>query len=244
MHRFYLSTPIQPGLIDLPTDVARHIAVLRLSAGDAITLFDGTGGQWSARLHAAGKQWRAQIEQHTAQDRANPHAITLLQALTTAEKMDWIVQKCTELGAARILPFAAARSLVKLDAERAAKRVAHWQAVAIAACEQCGLNRVPQVAPVQTLAQSIAALHAEHTRLITFALQDAQTLNTLAPPAAGQATAIVIGPEGDFTQAELALLDSAGAQRASLGPRVMRTETAGIAALAMLQAVWPAPKSA
>jgi 16S rRNA (uracil1498-N3)-methyltransferase len=241
MHRFYLPTPIQPGLIDLPADVARHIAVLRLSAGDAITLFDGTGGQWSARLHAAGKQWRAQIEQHTLQDRANPHAITLLQALTTAEKMDWIVQKCTELGVARILPFAAARSMVKLDTDRAAKRVAHWQAVVIAACEQCGLNRVPQIAPVHTLAQSIAALKAERARLITFALQDAQPLHMLAPPAASTSVAIVIGPEGDFTPAELAQLDAAGAQRVSLGPRVLRTETAGMAALAMLQAVWAVP---
>jgi 16S rRNA (uracil1498-N3)-methyltransferase len=242
MPRFYLPDPITPGLIDLPAAVARHIGVLRLAAGDAITLFDGTGGQWSAVLHAHGKHWAAQVQTHDPQDRANTHAVTLLQALTSTEKMDWIVQKCTELGVARIMPFAAARSTVKLDSERAAKRVAHLQAVAIAACEQCGLNRVPQIAPVHTLAQSIAALKAEHARLITFALQDAQPLHRLAAPAAGTRVAIVIGPEGDFTPAELDQLDAAGAQRVSLGPRVLRTETAGMAALAMLQAVWVAPE--
>jgi 16S rRNA (uracil1498-N3)-methyltransferase len=238
MPRFYISTPLTPGLVPLPAQVVHHIAVLRLQAGDAVTVFDGTGGQWQATLQAQGKQWWARIDTHTPQDRGNTHAVTLVQALTSTEKMDWIVQKCTELGVARILPFAAARSTVKLEGERATKRVAHLQAVAIAACEQCGLNRVPQVAPVQTLAQCIAQLKDEQAQLISLALQNAQPLRSVLAPVPPRQAAIVIGPEGDFTPAELAQLDAAGSMRISLGPRVLRTETAGLAALAMLQAVW------
>jgi 16S rRNA (uracil1498-N3)-methyltransferase len=238
MPRFYIAPPLKQGLLPLPAPVARHIAVLRLQAGDAITLFDGTGGQWQAQLQAQGKQWLADVQSHSPQDRSNPHAIALVQALTTTEKMDWIVQKCTELGVARIMPFAATRSTVKLDGERAAKRIAHLQAVAIAACEQCGLNRVPQIAPVQTLAQCITQLRSGQAQLMTLALEDAQPLQQLAAPPPPRQTAVIIGPEGDFTAAELAQLDAAGSQRISLGPRVLRTETAGLAALAMLQAVW------
>jgi 16S rRNA (uracil1498-N3)-methyltransferase len=238
MPRFFIPTPLHAGLLAMPQNVARHISVLRLADGDALTLFDGSGGEWAAQLVGQGKQFFAQVNTHSTQDRSNAHAITLVQALTTAEKMDWIVQKCTELGVARIVPFAAGRSLVKLDGERAAKRVAHLQAVAVAACEQCGLNRVPHLAPVQTLAQCLSVLQGEQARIITLALQDAIPLHQLAAPSAGAATAVVIGPEGDFTQAELALLDAARAQRASLGPRILRTETAGLATLAMLQALW------
>ncbi|MGL4575585.1 MAG: 16S rRNA (uracil(1498)-N(3))-methyltransferase [Burkholderiaceae bacterium] len=236
--RFYISTPLAQGHLPLPKEVARHIAVLRLADGDAITLFDGRGGQWHAQLRIAGKALSADVQTYDAQDRAPTLPFTLVQAMTSTDKLDYIVQKCTELGVARVLPFTAARSVVKLDGERAAKRVAHLQAVAIAACEQCGMNRVPQVAQNQSLAQCIAQLQSEGAQLITLALQDAQPLHQLPKPAGMQPVAIVIGPEGDFSPPELALLDAAKAIRASLGPRVLRTETAGLATLAMLSSLW------
>jgi 16S rRNA (uracil1498-N3)-methyltransferase len=236
--RFYISTPLAQGHMLLPKEVARHVAVLRLADGDAITLFDGRGGQWQAALRIAGKEISADVQTHDPQDRAPALPVTLVQAMTSTDKLDYIVQKCTELGVARVLPFAAARSMVKLDGERAAKRVAHLQAVAIAACEQCGMNRVPQVAPIQSLSQSIAQLQSEGAQIITLALQDAQPLHQLPKPVGTQPVAIVIGPEGDFAPPELALLDAAKAIRASLGPRVLRTETAGLATLAMLSSLW------
>jgi 16S rRNA (uracil1498-N3)-methyltransferase len=239
MHRFFIAEPITAGPVALPKEVARHIAVLRLADGDAITLFDGTGGQWQAQLQVSGKTVSALAQTHSAEDRASAVPITLLQAMTSTDKLDYIVQKCTELGVARVWPFAAARSVVKLEGERATKRVAHLQSVAVAACEQCGLNRVPQVAPIRSLAQCVAALQSEQTRIVTLALQDARPVQALTRPAPGHAVAVAIGPEGDFTGQELALLDAAQAQRTSLGPRVLRTETAGVALLAMLQALWP-----
>jgi 16S rRNA (uracil1498-N3)-methyltransferase len=236
--RFYISAPLSQGMLDLPKEVARHVAVLRLADGDSVTLFDGTGGQWHAVLRVAGKVISAQLLTREPQDRTPAVHFTLVQAMTSTDKLDYIVQKCTELGAARFLPFAAGRSVVRLDGERAAKRVAHLQSVAIAACEQCGMNRVPQVAPIQSLAQCIAQLQGEHAHIITLALQDAAPLHDLPIPGQAQQVAIVIGPEGDFTAQELALLDAAKATRASLGPRVLRTETAGLATLAMLSALW------
>jgi 16S rRNA (uracil1498-N3)-methyltransferase len=224
--------------VALPDSVQRHLRVLRIGSTEEVTLFNGQGGEYSASVVQDGRMLLAQIGAHQAEDRTLPQAITLLQALVSTDKMDLIVQKATELGVAQIALFSAARSTVKLDAKRALARVAHLQAVAVAACEQCGMNRVPQVLPVMGLAQALEVLKIHQPLGLCLALQEARPLGQVQRPAADRRVVLAIGPEGDFTDTEISSLDAAGYQRISLGPRVLRTETAGIAALAMLSAAW------
>lgn len=211
------------------------LRVLRMRAGEALTLFDGRGGEYPAQLLRTEKASAVvAVGEHHAIERESPLSITLLQSLARGEKMDWIVQKATELGVAAIVPVASERSEVRLDGERAGRRLAHWRGVAIAACEQSGRARLPEVAAPCALAQALQALPASGCRLALDPEAEA-TVATLQP-AARLPVVVGIGPEGGWSPGDLARLRGAGFTGLRLGPRVLRTETAGIAAIAALQA--------
>jgi 16S rRNA (uracil1498-N3)-methyltransferase len=236
--RFYCPVPLAPGAhVDLPPEPAHHATkVLRLDEGDAVSLFDGRGGEWSGRLHRVGKVMTVALESFDDTDRESPIQITLVQGLPAADKMDWIVQKSVELGVSRIAPVACRRSVIRLSGERMERRVAHWQAVAIAACEQCRRNRVPEVAPLVDLPQFLGGVAGDNGMRLILAPGTSQRLAEVPKPT--RLVTLLIGPEGGFEDVELAAAASAGFQPVSLGPRVLRTETAGLAALAAMMALW------
>ena len=176
----------------------------------------------------------AQVEARREVDRESPLQIVLVQALASGDKMDWVMQKAVELGASAIQPVQAERSVLRLAGERADKRQAHWQQVAVAACEQCGRNRIPEVRPLQALAHWLAA----HRDALCYVLAPGGAASFAEEPAPQQAVHVLVGPEGGWSDAELAAFDAAGCRRVRLGPRVLRTETAGLAAIAALQARW------
>lgn len=230
--RFHVAAPLPgPGDFRLPEEAARHVRVLRLREGDDLVLFDGSGGEVPAKLSAqTSKDVRVALGERVDVERESPLDIWLLQALPAADKMDWIIQKAVELGATGILPWQAERSVLKLEGERAAKRLAHWQGVAIAACEQCGRNRVPFIEPATRLTEVLA--RSQGRRLVALSpLSSGETA-----PLERQPLSLVIGPEGGFSPGELATLTAAGAHSLTLGPRILRTETAGLAALSALNA--------
>lgn len=238
MPRFYCPQPIAAGaIVVLPEAVARHIHVLRLNEGDAVTLFDGRGGEFAATLSTIGKkQAAALVGAHSPREAELPFAVTLAQALPEGAKMDWIVEKAVELGVAAIQPLSAQRSVVKLSGERVDKRQAHWQAVVVAASEQCGRNRLASIEPLTAFDRWI--VQASEQPQILFSPRATQTLASWARSREPQAVTMLIGPEGGFSPDEEALAVANRALLLSLGDRVLRTETAGIAALATLCALW------
>lgn len=236
--RLYLDAPLQAGQdLALPADIARHaLRVLRLGPGDPVILFNGDGAQYPARLTAVdARAARAQVEAVETPARESPLRVTLVQAVARGEKMDWIIQKATELGAARILPVITERSEVKLDAARGDRRLEHWRAVVVAACEQCGRNVLPELAPVAPLAACLACDTTDRGARWMLHPGHAQRLRDIT--LASAAVTLAVGPEGGFGDADLATLQQAGYRAMGLGPRILRTETAGLAALAALQAL-------
>lgn len=225
----------------MPAPVARHaVRVLRLTPDAPLILFDGRGGQYPARLVRIEKD-RAWAELGAWQDveRESNLDITLVQALQAGDKMDFTIQKAVELGVRAIVPVESRRSVLKLAGERAGRRVAHWQGVAAAACEQCGRNQVPLVAPLARLDQWLARPAPDALRLV-LAPGAALTLRELPlheMPRQPQIQ-LLIGAEGGLDPQEIIAAEQAGFQAVRLGPRVLRTETAGLAALAALQAIW------
>lgn len=237
--RFFCDSPLGPGArLDLPDDVARHaVRVLRLPPGASLTLFDGRGGEYPSVISSITKE-RVSVTVQGWEDveRESPLELTLVQAIQAADKMDYTIQKAVELGISAIQPVASKRSVVKLSGERQQKRESHWQSVAVSACEQCGRNRVPPVAPVQALDRWLAeAGKAQGGLKLMLAPGAAHKLHQL--PAAGQVT-LLIGAEGGLEPSEMKAAELAGFIPVSLGPRVLRTETAGLAALAAIQTLW------
>ena len=234
--RFFCPDGLLPASdMPLPAAVAHHAErVLRLAVGDPVTLFDGQGGECAASILAFGREALARLGPRLAIECESPLQITLVQALASGDKMDWIVQKAVELGVAAVQPVAAERSVLKLAGERADKRVAHWQQVAVAACEQSGRNRVPVVGEILPLAKYLARPF-DGTRLILAPGADGALARKARPT---RPLAILIGPEGGWSPAELDLAARAGCAPLALGPRVLRTETAGLAALAAMQTMW------
>ena len=214
------------------------VTVLRLREGDRLEAFDGAGARFDARLERA--------DPHAAQvaigaRRSSPAepalALTLVQGLPSADKMDWVIEKAVELGVDAIVPVQARHSLVRLDGERAARRLAHWQRLAVAACTQCGRDRLPTIAPVQPWPAACAAVARDRPALLLDPLADVR-LAALAPQVRRAAAATVcIGPEAGWSDDERASARAAGMTAVSLGARVLRTETAGLAAIAVLQAL-------
>jgi len=236
--RFFCSPPLAEGTeIALSSGAVHHaLRVLRLKAGDAVTLFDGEGGEFAAELaHASSRALAVRVFEHRAIERESPLAVTLVQGLAAADRMDYVVQKAVELGAAAIVPVTAARSVARLDGARAARRAEHWRQIAIAACEQSGRNRLPQLCAPQDLAQWLRAPSPAQLRLL-LATDAAGSLDDLTKPTG--AVELLVGPEGGFTAEELASALAAGFRAVRLGPRVLRTETAGAAMLAAMNALW------
>lgn len=239
--RLYFSGVLQPGRkCLLPRSQARHaVRVLRLKAGEKIILFNGDGAEYRAVIEkATGDGLVVQIRESRVADREAPLSVTLAQGVSSGERMDFTLQKAVELGVAAIQPLATSRSIVRLDAERAAKRLAHWQGVVIAACEQCGRNRVPKVEPLRAIDAWTRALAREPASAVRLLLSPrAPTgLRDLERPAAG--VLLLAGPEGGLAPEEERDAFAAGFSAVRLGPRVLRTETAALAALAALQAFW------
>ena len=234
--RAFVGVPLAVGArIALPEDAAGHLVrVLRLGVDDNCVLFNGDGCDYGARIVAVGKK-AVEVEIEGAREVRNesPLRIVLVQAIARGEKMDWILQKATELGVARILPVMSERSEVKLDAQRADKRLAHWRGIVVSACEQSGRATVPEIAAPQALAQAAAQRAGRGFILDPFA---DDTLSSLRDTGLRECT-IAIGPEGGWSPRDREQLIAAGYEGLRLGPRVLRTETAGIAAIAALQAL-------
>jgi 16S rRNA (uracil1498-N3)-methyltransferase len=238
MPRFYCSQPLTLGAtIVLPEHVSHHVHVLRLAVGDPVTIFNGEGGEYTAILNSIDKKRAsAELKAFSSREVELPYAITLAQALPEASKMDWIVEKAVELGATAIQPLAAQRCVVKLSNERATKKLSHWQGIIIAAAEQCGRNRLPHLGEVADFNGWIVQKNL-HLRILLTPRAE-QSLSNWARHHPPQAVALLIGPEGGFTEQEENAARAQGALTLSMGPRVLRTETAGLAALAALNAAW------
>ncbi|MCL1961443.1 MAG: 16S rRNA (uracil(1498)-N(3))-methyltransferase [Desulfovibrionaceae bacterium] len=242
MPRLYLAPPhssaLAPGArLLLPPGAARHAQVLRLQPGHAVTLFDGTGGQWLAHVTRMGRsEVEVLVQAHAPIEREAARAVHLAVGLMAADRMDWLVEKATELGAASLRPLLAERSSLRLGDERAEKKRAHWQAVAIAACEQSGRNRLPDVHPQLSIQAHLRqpAPAPQIGWLLSLDGSATPLRQALAALAPGQPVTLLSGPEGGLSAAEEAAARAAGYRPIHLGPRVLRAETAPLAALAAL----------
>jgi 16S rRNA (uracil1498-N3)-methyltransferase len=243
MPRFFVGTALKPDdIIQLPDDVTRHILVLRLQPGDSIVLFNGEGGEYSAELvEVERRSASVQVREFRDIEVEPPYHLTLAQGIAGGDKMDWLIEKAVELGASSFVPLTTTRSVVRLSGERAQRRHAHWQGIVRSSCEQCGRNRLPDVAPVREIATWLGALprKPEEGELRLLLSPRASISFTALPPTSphGRVT-LLIGPEGGFSAAEEAAATDHSFTAVGLGPRVLRTETAGIAVLAALAARW------
>jgi 16S rRNA (uracil1498-N3)-methyltransferase len=244
--RFFVDLDLVVGQqVPLPEPVAHHaVRVLRLRNDEDIVLFNGRGGEFDARLQIVGRQAAARVGHFRAVERESPLAVSLVQAWVTTEKLDWIVEKAVELGAVRIVLLPTERTVVRLHGERRDRRVAHLRQLAVAACEQCGRNRVPPIDAAEDLVAALSMVDAAR-RLILVPDATSPLMHAVTEPAATTraaaepstaSVALLVGPEGGFADREVARARTLGCQPSSLGPRVLRTETAGLAALAALQA--------
>lgn len=229
--RLFVATALAeaPRTFELPAGAARHVQVLRLQPGDALTLFDGRGGEWSAAVAAIGRS-RVEVTLGTHHDieRELRCAVTLALGMPANDRMDSLIEKATELGVAAIQPLVCARSVLRLDGERAAKKVAHWQGVAVAATEQSARTRVPRIAAVCRYADWQP--DGAETRW----LLDPRATAPFAPAAGGTSALLLSGPEGGFTDDEATRALASGFVPVSLGVRTLRADTAPLAALAAL----------
>lgn len=234
MPRFYCPSPLTSGhSLSLPEGAARHVQVLRLQPGAAITLFNGDGGEFEAVVEHMGRsEVRATIGTHHSTEREAPRQIHLAVGMPANERMDWLVEKSTELGVASIQPLVAQRSVLKLQGERAIKKQAHWQGIAVAACEQSGRNRVPPVHAVADLDAWLARPRPEMLRLVLSLQPEAKPF--LLAASQDQPLMVLSGPEGGLASAEEQLAMAQGFLATTLGPRVLRAETAPLAVLAAL----------
>lgn len=223
--------------VTLPPQAGEHVSrVLRMVIGDPLMLFNGDGNDYAATLHSVSKrEVVARINSSQPRATESPLALTLAQGVARGEKMDLIIQKATELGVARIVPLLTERAEVKLDPTRSAKRMVHWQAVIASACEQSGRARVPELLPAHPLRAWLDNLGDGDALRLALLPQAAQRIASLHFGHAGGI--LVVGPEGGLGERDMVLLAERGFAGLSLGPRVLRTETAGLAALAALQAI-------
>jgi len=235
--RVYVAAPLESGTrLRLEGSAASHVTrVLRLRVGAALILFNGSGGEYEASIDKAhGGELTVAVGAHHALERESPLALTLVQGISRGERMDLVVQKATELGVARLVPVITERSVVKLDAHQADRKLLHWRAIVIAACEQCGRNRLPELAGPLGLREFLSGEGAGGTRLL-LSPHAARGLGELTRAAA---VTVLIGPEGGLSEAEQEAAAQAGFAPVRLGPRILRTETAALTALALLQRQW------
>lgn len=239
--RLYLDAPLRADTeLALPAGAARHVQVLRLQPGDDVTLFNGQGGEWQAEILRMGRQSvEVRVRAHDPVERELPVAVTLVAGMPANDRFDWLIEKATELGVAAIEPVVCERSVLRLAGERAERKQAHWQAVAVAAAEQSGRTRVPLIAPVRPLPQAAAlAAREADTPQWLLSLADAAPMAERVAQDLGNGGVgrlrVYSGPEGGFSPAEEALVRGLGARAVSLGARVLRSETAPLAVLAAL----------
>ena len=238
--RFFCPLPLVSGAcVDLPESAARHAArALRLGPGDAVVLFDGGGGEYACRIVEVTRRGvTVEVGEHSARECESPLQLTLVQALQSGDKMDFTVQKAVELGVAGIVPVLSRRSVLRLSGERAERRVEHWRGIVGAACEQSGRNRLPEVAAIVPLERWLAQPPAPGVCRLMLDPRAALSLSDLPRPPDGRVE-LLIGAEGGLAPEEMDLALLAGFVAVRLGPRVLRTETAGMAALAALQSLW------
>ena len=237
MPRFYVDFALSPdSVVELPDNVVRHLNVLRVKNTEEIVLFNGNGKAYPALSEVLEKR-RASVRilREEATDNESPLNITLVQAVSAAERMDFTLQKSVELGVAEIRPVISERCVVRLSGERAEKRVARWQEIVVSACEQSGRNIVPKVLPLTTYAQALQQLPQETAKLL-MSLNRAQKLSDVRPQSGK--VVFMVGPEGGWTEKEEQQAFDAGFQSVTLGKRVLRTETASLAAIAAMQTLW------
>ncbi len=236
--RLHVALPLAVGAeLPLPAQASEHATrVLRLVAGDPVTLFNGDGCDYPSSILVTGKrEVTVRVESRLLLHNESPLPLTLAQGVARGEKMDLIVQKATELGVIRIVPLLTERSEVKLDASRAEKRLAHWRAVAASACEQSGRACVPEITPATPLPAWLDSLAEDGALRLALLPRATCSSRELRFPAAGGL--LVVGPEGGLGERDIGVLTAAGFDGLRLGPRILRTETAGMAALAALQAL-------
>lgn len=236
--RIHADLPLMPGAeLSLPAQAGEHVArVLRLEAGDPLTLFNGDGSDYPASILAVGKrEVTVRIDARLELHNESPLSLTLAQGVARGEKMDLIMQKATELGVMRIVPLLTERSEVKLDAARAEKRLTHWRAVAASACEQSGRARLPEITPTLPLSAWLDSLVDDGALRLALLPEATRASRELRFTAAGGV--LMVGPEGGLGERDIHALTTAGFAGLRLGPRILRTETAGLAALAALQAL-------
>ena len=237
MPRFYVDFALSPdSVVELPDNVVRHLNVLRVKNTEEIVLFNGNGKSYPALPEVLEKR-RASVRilREEVTDNESPLNITLVQAVSAAERMDFTLQKSVELGVAEIRPVISERCVVRLSGERAEKRVARWQEIVVSACEQSGRNIVPKVLPLTTYAQALQQLPQETAKLL-MSLNRAQKLSDVQPQSGK--VVFMVGPEGGWTEKEEQQAFDAGFQSVTLGKRVLRTETASLAAIAAMQTLW------
>jgi 16S rRNA (uracil1498-N3)-methyltransferase len=236
--RFYCAMPLTPGRqVTLPDEVARHaVGVLRLRDGDDIILFNGDGSECIGQLIKTGKSAEASLKAICSPERESPLNITLVQGVSSGERMDYTLQKAVEMGVTAIQPVMMRRTIVRLDDEKRRKRRQHWQGVTISACEQCGRNHVPPIGPILDFHEWLGAVPTIAGQ--KFLLDPDATLRLRDLTAPIEAVTLLAGPEGGYDANEREAVIRAGFTRLSLGPRILRTETAALAALAAMQNLW------
>ncbi|HGO6871439.1 TPA: 16S rRNA (uracil(1498)-N(3))-methyltransferase [Neisseria meningitidis] len=237
MPRFYLPENLSVGqTVALPDNIVRHLNVLRVRPNENITLFNGKGKAHAAQLTVLEKRRaEAEILHEDTTDNESPLNITLIQSISSGERMDFTLQKSVELGVTAIQPVISERCIVRLDGERAAKRLARWQEIVISACEQSGRNTVPPVLPIIGYREALDKMPSESTRLI-MSINRARKLGDIRQPSG--AIVFMVGPEGGWTEQEEQQAFEAGFQAVTLSKRILRTETAALAALAAMQTLW------
>jgi 16S rRNA (uracil1498-N3)-methyltransferase len=234
LSRVYVEAELRPGSrVELPPAAASHLVkVLRMRGGEELVLFAGDGREFPATVESVrGARVHALVGAARLVNRESPLGVTLMQSIARADRMDVIVQKATELGVARIVPVLSRRSVVRLDAKQAQSKAAHWRAIAVSACEQCGRNRLPLIETPRQLIDHLGAAPPNGARLVL----DPDAAPRAGTPPAGDSVEVAVGPEGGFEAQELGAFAAAGFEPIRLGPRVLRTETAAIAAIAWLQ---------
>lgn len=235
--RFFVPTSLSAGAeLELPERASRHCAVLRLRRGDSITLFNGEGGEYAAELTRISRDAaHTRVISGRSIERESPLVITLAQCVSSGDRMDVALQKSTELGVARIVPIASARSVVRLSSERADRRVAHWRNIIVAACEQCGRNRIPDVAGIVELETFLSSTAGGDGLRLLLAPDASRSLKQMER---ATAVTLLIGPEGGLAPEEQLRAERSGFVPINFGRRVLRTETAPLAAIAAMQAMW------
>ena len=236
--RIYCPVPLSIGSqVDLPPPALNHVVkVLRLKPGAALTLFNGAAGEFQGVLTAVTRSTATvSLHAYTPRETESPLPVLLVQGISRGERMDYTLQKAVELGVSTLLPVLTERSVVKLEQERRRHRIQHWQGVIASACEQCGRNRLPLLLEPVSLAEGLRSTALQGLKLVLDPLAK-PTLSTINPPPA--AVSLLVGPEGGLSPAEIVMAEAAGFTAVRLGPRVLRTETAGLAALTAVQLLW------